>query len=107
MSESDEAGCVWECMLCESRPVRNQKRNKHHRKPRCAGGKGNHQNISDVRMLDHAAYHHLFGPGLPEEIAAIINEIWIDPEYELVVRKRRRKPVRKTAKKKAKKKPPQ
>jgi len=66
------------------------KRTNHHRKPRSAGGKGKREgNISSVRHVDHVAYHRLFGPGLPEVIASIINEIWIDPEYELVVRKRR------------------
>jgi hypothetical protein len=66
-----------------------EKRTRHHRKPRSAGGNSKKGNISNVREVDHVAFHRLFGPGLPHVIAEIINTIWIDPEYELVVRKRK------------------
>lgn len=71
------------------RRVEPNKRTAHHRKPTCAGGTRQKPNVSHVRYVDHVAFHRLFGPGLPEVIAATINAIWIDPEYELVVRKRR------------------
>ena len=66
-----------------------EKRTRHHRRPRSAGGNSKKGNISNVRQVDHVAFHRLFGPGLPHVIAEIINEIWIDPEFELVVRKRK------------------
>lgn len=71
-------------------PLRDQPRNRHHRKPRSAKGDNDPSNISSVRIKDHIAYHRLFGPGLPQVVADILNEIWIDPNYMLVVRKRRK-----------------
>lgn len=68
-----------------------RKRDRHHRKPRSMGGRSDRQNISSVRPNMHRAYHTLFGPGDPEVIARILNAIWIDPKYELVVRERRPK----------------
>jgi hypothetical protein len=56
-----------------------------------------------VRHVDHVAYHRLFGPGLPHVIADIINEIWIDPEYELVVRRRKTKKDRRRREKRKEK----
>jgi len=78
------------------RKVSKDKRTRHHRKPRCAGGKNETPNISYVRHVDHVSFHRLFGPGLPHVIAEIINAIWIDPEYELVVRKRKPPPKNNT-----------
>lgn len=63
-------------------------RDRHHRKARCIGGGGNARNISNVRTDLHRAYHKLFGHGDPEVIVRILNTIWIDPKYELVVRER-------------------
>jgi hypothetical protein len=76
----------------KTKHVSPSKRTKHHRKPICAGGNGKSPNLSYVRHADHVAFHRLFGPGLPQVIVAIINDIWIDPDYELVVR-RRKKPL--------------
>lgn len=67
-------------------------RSRHHRKPRSMGGSGKASNISNVRIEDHQAYHRLFGPGSPWVVAQILNDIWIDPAYELVVQKRFKKP---------------
>jgi len=68
--------------------AKDMPRDRHHRKPRCMGGLGNSRNISNVRTDMHRAYHKLFGHGDPFVIIRILNEIWIDPEYELVVRKK-------------------
>ena len=64
-------------------------RTKHHRRPVSAGGTNEWDNISPVRKKFHDAFHLLFGPGLPEVVAETLNEIYLDPEYELVVRKRK------------------
>jgi len=62
--------------------------NKHHRVPRSRGGNGKAANISMVCRDKHAAYHLLFQNYLPEQVAAILNEVWIDPTKELIVKKR-------------------
>jgi hypothetical protein len=68
--------------------VLQNKRDRHHRKARSLGGTNIRSNISKVRTADHQAFHRLFGPGLVQNIAEILNAIWIDPDYELVFRKR-------------------
>ena len=61
---------------------------KHHRKPACMSGGNNKRNIVRIPDKFHRAYHLLFGPGDPHEIARRLNETYIDPDYELVVRRR-------------------
>jgi len=64
---------------------------RHHRKPKSKGGKGNRKNISIVPEFLHKAWHALFKNLNPKEIANIINETWIDPEYRVDVKKIGRK----------------
>ena len=61
------------------------KLNKHHRVPRSKKGTNDDINISVVRQDLHRAYHLLFGVHSPEEIAHILNDVWIDPHKKLVV----------------------
>lgn len=61
-----------------------RKQSRHHRKPASLGGQGNAENISVVNPMKHRAWHLLFENKSAEEIAKIINEVWIDPDYELV-----------------------
>jgi len=61
---------------------------RHHRKPRSIGGSGQSRNISMVPQYKHVAWHQLFCNYTAEQIAGIINEVWIDPDFELVVRRR-------------------
>lgn len=62
---------------------------KHHRRPKSLGGTDNSQNLSFVQRGQHKAWHRLFDNCPPDSIAHIINAIWLDPRYELVVRRRR------------------
>jgi len=63
---------------------------RHHRKSKANKGKSNKENISIVCQCKHMAWHRLFNGRLTVlEIAKIINETWIDGDYELVVRRRR------------------
>lgn len=60
----------------------------HHRKARCVHGTSVSTNISKVPENKHRAYHLLFGHGDPYRIASILNKVWLDPDYELIVRKK-------------------
>lgn len=64
------------------------KKTKHHRRPRVLGGNGEKRNISIVPDHLHKAYHLLFGEGNPHRIAYLLNEYYIDPDYEVVIRRR-------------------
>lgn len=61
---------------------------KHHRRPRSRGGDNSEKNISLVPCNQHEAYHLLFANYLPEKIAEILNDKWIDPDYMFIVVKR-------------------
>lgn len=60
----------------------------HHRKPQCKGRDNNESNLSKVPRNKHEAYHLLFNEGDPHYIAKQLNEVWIDPAYEVVIVKR-------------------
>jgi hypothetical protein len=62
---------------------------RHHRLPRSQGGTGHARNISIVCPQKHAAYHRLFQNYLPPQVAAILNEVWIDLDWELVAVRRK------------------
>lgn len=57
----------------------------HHRLPRSRKGTNDPRNLSRVKRELHIAYHKLFGNGTPHDIARILNKIWIDPDFHLVV----------------------
>jgi hypothetical protein len=52
---------------------------------KCRGGTKTAGNISLVPQNIHAAFHMLFGNGTTEEIAAVLNSVWIDPADLLMV----------------------
>jgi hypothetical protein len=62
---------------------------KHHRKPRSLGGTNDPLNISVVPREKHEAWHLLFSNGTPDQIADIINQFWLDPDWFLVAVPRR------------------
>lgn len=61
---------------------------RHHRRPRSKLGQDIERNISLVPQNHHEAWHTLFFNADPEEIAQIINRIWLDPDYEFLCRKK-------------------
>jgi len=63
-------------------------RNKHHRKCKSNGGTNSKENISMVKMTEHRAFHFLFRNCNAYGIAEILNKTWIDPDYEIIVRKK-------------------
>jgi hypothetical protein len=77
-------------MAKRRKPRANEGNNWHHRKAKVNGGSGkiSSGNMIEVDVLKHRAFHLLFGTKNTEQIAAILNKTWIDPAYELVVRKR-------------------
>jgi hypothetical protein len=64
----------------------------HHKRPVSKGGHDGQingiPNKIAVPVKKHQAWHQLFYNSDPETIAQTINEIWLDPEYEFVCRKR-------------------
>lgn len=56
----------------------------HHRKPRSIGGKSEPRNIVRIPGNKHAAWHLLFANFTPEEIARLITETYLDPDYEFI-----------------------
>jgi hypothetical protein len=61
---------------------------RHHRKCKSNGGTFAKRNISKVKPKPHEAYHTLFANADTFRVAEILNEIWIDPDYKLVVVRR-------------------
>ncbi len=64
----------------------------HHRKPRSNGGTDEERNLSIVLRRKHVAWHMLFGNGSPQEIAAEINKVWLDPDFKFVVVEQQKEP---------------
>jgi hypothetical protein len=62
---------------------------RHHRKPKSRGGKNDKRNISIVNDRKHEAWHLLFSNHTPHMIAEIINKVWLDPNFEFTVRRRK------------------
>jgi hypothetical protein len=60
----------------------------HHRKPRSLGGTNANRNMAHVPSVKHEAWHLLFSNYNPYQIAMIINNTWLDSDYELVVVKK-------------------
>jgi len=64
---------------------------EHHRRPRSLEGKTVPKNISVVSVKKHQAWHLLFRNHPPNIIAEIINKVWLDPDFEMVVVRRKKK----------------
>jgi len=60
----------------------------HHRKPRSLGGKDIDENMSHVSVSKHRAWHTLFKNFTAEQVAKVINDIWLDPDFKLIVQRR-------------------
>lgn len=81
----------------------NVRRVKHHRHPKSRqdsyeGNINEPSNISMVRPSDHVHFHALFGNMLPNELAAMLNDVWISRKYYLVAVPRKRTPCKKRRK---------
>lgn len=64
----------------------------HHRKPRAQDGKHWKPEINQIKvpLTQHRAWHTLFDGTLTVfQICAIINTVWLDPEWKLVPRRRK------------------
>ena len=60
----------------------------HHRRPVKLGGTSNPRNLSRIPETKHRAWHLLFGHMNPYTIAKTINDTYLDPDFEFVVRRR-------------------
>jgi hypothetical protein len=65
-------------------------KNRHHRKPKSIGGNGKKENISLVDSGRHILWHALFRNMTAEEIFNEINKVWLDPDYYIVLKHRRK-----------------
>lgn len=61
---------------------------RHHRLPKSCGGTNHPSNISLVTVTKHKSWHNLFGNKNPDEIAEIINDVWICPHVMFLVIRR-------------------
>ena len=61
---------------------------RHHKKCKSNGGGGDRRNLSFVPRKAHTHWHALFYNLEAPSIAKIINQTWLDPEWELVARRR-------------------
>jgi hypothetical protein len=61
----------------------------HHRKCKSNGGDTSPGNMVLVQDQKHKAFHLLFQNHPAEIIAEILNQTWIDPQFKLIVRRRR------------------
>ena len=69
-------------------------KDRHHRKPRSLGGTNDARNISIVDQTKHRAYHTLFQNMTPHEIARLLTEVWVDPDYTIIAVKKRNNPIK-------------
>lgn len=65
-----------------------QPMHRHHRLPRSLNGNrhvvNGHNNISYVQQNHHRAWHNIFRNYTAQEICAIINDVWLDPNYKFI-----------------------
>lgn len=61
---------------------------KHHKKCKSNGGGSDRKNLSFVQRKAHTHWHALFQNLEAERIAELINKTWLDPEWELVARRK-------------------
>lgn len=64
---------------------------RHHRICKSNKGSDDASNISMVPLNKHQAFHLLFKNHPPKVIAQILSQVWIDPNYQLIVVKRRQR----------------
>ena len=74
-----------------------KKLTRHHRLPSSIGGSDDPKNISMISETKHQAWHTLFQNKTAIEICKEINDLYLDPAFELVIVKRLRSKNRGTA----------
>ena len=71
-----------------SRKNRDTTKHRHHRKCKVNNGCNQPYNISMVPKHKHRAFHLLFDTNEAPEIARILNDVWINTEWELIAIRR-------------------
>jgi hypothetical protein len=68
---------------------RDQELTLHHRKPTSIGGSAkDKRNHSYIQHIKHNAWHTLFSNHSAQTIAYMINEKYLDPDYEFILKKK-------------------
>ena len=62
-----------------------QNLSRHHKKCSSNGGTSEPRNVIYIKEKHHRAWHTLFQNKTAEEIAKIINTIYLDPDFKFVV----------------------
>ena len=57
---------------------------RHHKKMRSNGGKTSSRNVILIKDNLHRAFHTVFGNMTPPEMARLLTEVYIDPDYRMV-----------------------
>lgn len=57
---------------------------RHHRRCRANNGKTTKRNCILIKDNLHRAYHTIFGSMTPPEVAKLLTEVYIDPDYRMV-----------------------
>lgn len=80
----------WPKKLRSPKKKKGESTNVHHRKTRWLGGRDVEENRSVVSVREHHAFNLMFNDGhmSAPEIARKLTSVWLDPEWELVARKR-------------------
>lgn len=66
-----------------------KRKTRHHRRSKALGGGDDEKNISIVSERRHRAWHILFhGEKEIQEIVRELNEVWIDPDFKLIIIKK-------------------
>jgi len=61
---------------------------RHHRKCKSNGGTNEDRNISVIPSWKHRCWHLLFNNREAPNIARYINNVFLDPDWELVARRK-------------------
>ena len=61
-----------------------EEKHRHHRKPRSLGGSNCEGNLSLVKATKHDAWHRLFKNFDAVTICSIINDKWLDTDFEFI-----------------------
>ena len=56
----------------------------HHKKCQSNGGATNSRNCVEIMQFLHNSWHNLFRNYQPDQIAQVINETYLDPDYYFV-----------------------
>jgi len=70
----------------------HQEMSRHHKKCRANGGKTSIRNVILIQDNLHRAWHTLFGSMSGVEIARVITNVFLDPDYQMICQQKKNCP---------------